>query len=858
MPTLLLATVAVATTLTTQSASQPPGHGISERFARERAAHIRDLAYDLTFLIPDELDQPVHGRTILRFSLAAARPLVLDFAQPRDRVRSVRVGGVDVAFEVRDGHLTIPASAVRAGANEVAVDFLAGNEPLNRDRDFLYTLFVPARAHRAFPCFDQPDLKARYTLTLEVPAGWQAVSNAAAVATEAGAARTRMRFGETAPIPTYLFAFAAGRFTVEAGERNGRELRLFHRETDAAKVARNRDAVFDLHAAALTWLEAYTGIPYPFGKFDFVALPSFQFSGMEHPGAVYYNANSLLLEESATQNQLLDRASVIAHETAHMWFGDLVTMRWFNDVWMKEVFANFMAAKIVNPSFPQVNHDLRFLLAHYPGAYQVDRTAGANPIRQPLANLEEAGQLYGPIIYQKAPIMMRQLEMIVGERAFRDGLREYLERYTFGNATWLDLVRILDARTPENVTAWSRAWVEERGRPEFTTTVQIERGRIARLTLAMDDSLRRRLVWPQRLRVALGYADGLREVPVYVTGRTTRVRDAEGLPAPLFVLPNAGGLGYGLFVLDETSQEHLLGHIERIGDALARGSAWVTLWDNMLERRFPPTVLFDTIARALPQEADEQNVQRVLGYAARAFWRHLTPEERVRRAPALEPMLRAGLDRAPTASAKAAWFGAFRDMVLTVDGVRWLEAVWRRQERIAGLPLAETDEIAMALELAVREVSGWREILQTQHDRIQNADRKARFAFVMPALSADPAERERAFARLRLLENRRREPWVIETLAYLNHPLRDPHARRFVRPALELLHEVQQTGDIFFPSRWIEAVLGGHQSAEAATVVRDFLGRELQYPQRLRWTILTAADELFRQMRPDQVNRSSN
>ena len=148
---------------------------------------------------------------------------------------------------------------------------------------------------------------------------------------------------------------------------------------------RNRDAIFDLHAAALTWLERYTGIPYPFGKFDFLLVPAFQFGGMEHPGAIFYNASGLLLDESATQNQQLERASVIAHETAHMWFGDLVTMRWFNDVWMKEVFANFMAAKIVNPSFPDMNHDLRFLYAHYPPAYDVDRTAGTNAIRQPLA-----------------------------------------------------------------------------------------------------------------------------------------------------------------------------------------------------------------------------------------------------------------------------------------------------------------------------------------------------------------------------------------------------------------------------------------------------------------------------------------
>jgi len=846
MSALLLATVMAAGTLTVQRAPQPPGRGIAENLARERAAHVRDLRYDLTFVIPLELAAPVQGRAILRFALAAPRPLVLDFAQPRERVRSVRVGSADVAVDLRDGHLTIPAEALSAGANEVAIDFVAGDEPLNRDREFLYTLFVPARAHRAFPCLDQPDLKARYTLTLEVPAGWQAVSNAAAVTTEPADQRTRVRFAETPPIPTYLFAFAAGRFTVETAERNGRQLRLFHRETDAAKVARNREAVFDLHAAALAWLEEYTGIPYAFGKFDFVALPSFQFSGMEHPGAVYYNANSILLEASATQNQLLDRASVIAHETAHMWFGDLVTMRWFNDVWMKEVFANFMAAKIVNPSFPQVNHDLRFLLAHYPGAYQVDRTAGANPIRQPLANLEEAGQLYGPIIYQKAPIMMRQLEMIVGEGAFRDGLREYLATYQFGNATWLDLVRMLDARTPEDITSWSRAWVEERGRPEFTTTLRVERGRIGRLTLTMGDPLRRGLVWPERLRVGLGYADGVREVPVYVTARTTRVREAEGLPAPLFVLPNVAGLGYGLFVLDEASRTYLLQRVEDVADPLTRGSAWITLWDNMLEGRITPATLLDAMVRAVPRETDEQNVQRILAYAVRAFWRHLPAEERVRRASTLESTLRAGLERAPTASAKAAWFAALRDTVLTPDGVRWLEAIWRREERIAGLPLAETDEMAMALELAVREVPAWREILQTQHDRIQNPDRKARFAFVMPALSADAAERVQAFARLRQLENRRREPWVVETLAYLNHPLRDPHARRFVRPALELLREVQQTGDIFFPTRWIDAVLGGHRSAEAAAIVRDFLGRELQYPQRLRWTILTAADELFR------------
>jgi aminopeptidase N len=532
-----------------------------------------------------------------------------------------------------------------------------------------------------------------------------------------------------------------------------------------------------------------------------------------------------------------------------MWFGNLVTMEWFSDVWMKEVFANFMAAKIVNPAFPELNHDLRFLLAHYPGAYDVDRTAGTNAIRQPLANLNEAGQMYGAIIYQKAPIMMRQLELMIGEAALRDGLREYLKKYAFGNATWLDLVAILDPRTPEDLAAWSRAWVEERGRPVFTTTVRTGARGITELTIETSDPLQRGLVWPQRLEVVLGYRGRVEKVPVTVTRPSTRVEAAAGKARPLYVLPSGGGLGYGLFVLDGDSRDYLLEHLEEIPDALTRGSAWVTLWENMLERHVAPRAFVELVLRAVPREGDEQNRQRILSYMVRAFWRFLPANERERRAPALEAMLRDGLSRAATSSQKSAWFNAYRDVTPTRPGLEWLERVWRREEKIEGLTFAETDEIAMALELAVREVPRSEEILRVQHDRTQNPDRKARMAFVMPALSADPATRERAFARFRAVENRRREPWVEESLAYLNHPLREEHARKFVTPGLELLREIQRTGDIFFPTRWTNALLGGHRSREVASTVESFLARELQYPQRLRWTVLTAADDLFRVVR---------
>lgn len=843
--------VLLATALASQSGAEPPGRGLSEALARERASIIGSLSYELVFVVPEAPDEPIQGRAILRFVLEAPHRVVIDFAEADERVRSVRGGGVELPVAFGEGHLTIPAHATRAGQNEVEIEFVAGDGPFTREPEFLYTLFVPAHAHRAFPCFDQPDLKARYSLSLDVPAGWAAVSNGAEAATESDAQRTRIQFEETQPISTYLFAFATGEFFVETAERDGRRFRMFHRETDPVRLARNRDAIFDLHASALAWLEEYTAVPYPFGKFDFVVVPSFQFGGMEHPGAILYNAERLLLEESATQNQLLGRASLIAHETSHMWFGDLVTMRWFDDVWMKEVFANFMAAKIVNPSFPEVNHDLRFLLSHYPAAYQVDRTAGTNAIRQPLSNLDEAGQLYGAIIYQKAPIAMRQLEMIVGEVPFREGLREYLDTYRFGNATWVDLVRLLDARTPENLAAWSRTWVEERGRPEFATEMSIENGRVLGLRLRVADPWQRERVWPQQLRVALGYESGVREIPAYAAEASVVVAGAEGLEQPLFVLPNGAGLGYGFFRLDVASRAYLLASIEDIADPLTRGSAWVTLWDNVLEANVEASAFLDAAVRALPAETDEQNVQQVLAYAVRAFWAHLDVDGRTRRAPALEAMLLAGVGRASTRSEKAAWFEAFRDMALTAPSLALIEGLWRRDEQIEGLPLGETDEIALALALAVREVPAWEEILRSQRDRIENPDRRARFAFVMPALSADPAVREQAFSRLTLTENRRREPWVIESLAYLNHPLRERHARRFIAPALDLLRDVQRTGDIFFPTNWANALLRGHQSSEAAAIVREFLARELDYPQRLRWTILIAADALLRVGAPE-------
>jgi len=861
MHTRILIATCCALALGCAAPDRDPEPGVARALAEERARLIRDVHYDVRFRIPAARDSAVTGTVTARFTLAEASDVVLDFRAPASHVLGVRLDGDSVEFRVTPDHVVIPRHAVRAGGERrVTVEFRSTDAALNRQDDFMYALFVPDRASTAFPVFEQPDLKARFTLSLDIPTGWSALGNgrevphepllvvgttgAAAAPARGAGERLTLRFAETEPISTYLFAFSAGRFQVEHAERDGRTLTMYHRETDAAKVARNREAIFDLHATALKWLEEYTGIPYPFGKFDFLAVPAFQFGGMEHPGAIWYRADGLFLDPTATRNQELGRASLIAHETAHMWFGDLVTMRWFNDVWMKEVFANFMAAKIAGPSFPDINLDLRFFQAHHPSAYGVDRTEGANPIRQELENLREAGSLYGAIIYQKAPVVMKQLEQLVGEPTMREGLRRYLAQHKFGNATWPDLIAILDELSTEDLATWSRAWVEEPRRPRITA-----RWSDSGIVVAQRDPIPARgLRWTQPIVLAVGRGDS-------VAVHRVALREAQTflpLPersAPRFILPGADGVGYGRFILDSASRMALVAGVGALRDPVHRAVAWQTLYEEMLDGALAPHVLLDAGLGALATEREELVQLQVLGMVRGVYWRFLGDSARRALAPRVESVLWRELDRAPTAGRKGAFFGAIAGMTLTAEGTARLERIWAQRETPRGLPLQEQQYIGLAEGLALRGVPNADAILDAQLARVTNPDRQQRMRFMRAALSADVRVRDSLFRTFAQVEDRRRESWVLDAMGAMNHPLRSAEALPNVRASLDLVLEIQQTGDIFFPLRWLNATLDGHQSIEAAEAVQRFLAEHPDYPPRLRGKVLQAADDLYRAAR---------
>jgi aminopeptidase N len=826
--------------------------GVTWDLANERAQNISALTYQLFFDIPEEMNKPIPAKVEIALHLKDnSTPLQLDFKVYQENIQKIMVNQKVIPIDFLEGHIVINPMYLNVGNNKIQIEFIAGNQSLNRNSDFLYTLLVPDRAATLFPCFDQPNLKARFSLTLQIPKNWDASGNGMLIKSTTNGLKKTLVYKETLPISTYLFAFAAGKFQRLTKEKKGRKMSMLYRETDSLKVAQNMDKIFDLHATSVLWLEDYTQIPMPFEKLDFVLLPGFQYGGMEHVGNIFYKESALILDESATDNQKLARARLIAHETAHYWFGDLVTMNWFNDVWLKEVFANFMAAKAVNPDFPEVNHELSFLLSHHPTAYSEDRSGGSHPIQQNLENLKDAGSLYGGIIYQKAPIVMRQLEKLMGAAAFQKGLQQYLKDFSYANATWDDLIFILDELTPVSLKVWSNVWVKEPGMPHILSTVSTdEDGYMKEFTIQQLKTSHSGQYWQQETEIALFYADTIIKIPVVLNGSKTQIPVTQKLKKPLAILPNASAIGYGYFQLDTPSLSTFLNGSLTVKDELIRGAIRIALQEELIHKKITGEDFISYLLISLEKEKESLNRQLLLSQLNQVFWSFLSDEQRSIYTPKIEKLLWELMNESTSVSAKAAYFSSYRDLAISPEATQKLYDIWSGKNKISGLPVSEQQMIDLAATLALLLPQQAGEIIDSQLMKTLNPDRKKRLKYLQPFLSADIRVRDTAFESLFETENRGVEPWVVDAVRYLNHPLRAKESTHYITPSLELLEEIQKTGDIFFPRQFITAVISGHQSPTAAYYVKKFLLEHPNFPYRLKNKVLMAADLLLATQKP--------
>ena len=840
--------------------------GVSLQLARERAATVSNISYELSFIIPENIEMPVVGNAVIRFDYTGTGDLQLDFQPAADNLpKTVSINGKTSKTQYCNEHIIIPRAHLFRGSNTVAISgFVADDKTLNRHEDYLYTLFVPDRARSVFPCFDQPDMKARFTLTLTIPQGWKAISNAPMESESIVKAlgkrqkvkpqmRTVCRYGTSDLLPTYLFSFTAGVFEKQTVVEDGYEIEGLYRRQTAEKEAQ-LPVVFKEIAHSIKWLEQYTGIAQPFRKYGFVVLPGYQFGGMEHPGAIQLNELRIFLRNNPTDDEELSRLNLIAHETSHLWFGDLVTMKWFDDVWTKEVFANFMADKIARQQFPDINHRLSFIKSHYPLALATDRTAGTHPIQQPLENLNGAGLLYGNIIYHKAPIMMQKLEELIGEDALRRGLQAYLASHAYDNATWDDLIACFEKESPDShVGEFSRVWVKEGGLP----TIGYEKHKAANsgknsgmllttVTVSETDDSHRNLHWQQTFSWGLAdvgtAGDTWQDVSVHAVDlQAAATADIHGGSdsgkADVASIPNINGDGYGRFVLADDDARHMMGNWHRLADT-QRLAAIMTMYENHLMHRISADSLFESLSNGLIHEENQLVASMCISYC-RELLPHLDAQRRLRAETRLIdcaenhklPSLRLQAKRIVSTTA------------ITTKATYYIYKLWKSQDHTA---MTERDYMEMSYHLAQLMPHKYDEIRQQQREQLTNADLISEYDFVVRACHPDTAAREQLFRDLLKAENRRTEPYAAAALRLLNSEKYEPQSNKYIVPALDILEEIQRTGDIFFPSDWLTALLAGHHSQQAKTIVQQWMQTH-RLPETLQRKLNEKAYHLLQQ-----------
>jgi aminopeptidase N len=866
---LLGITFITATCLITMNAeaieSALPDSGVARELARARTATISEVRYVLRFeLAPGGGALKGYEEIRLRWQASAA-PIVLDFrdldAQGQTiegKVSNVIINGQPLnQLRQHNGHLVLPAAAFKDGENLITLQFetasATAGRPLIRyvDRDdgseYLYTLFVPMDASLAFPCFDQPDLKARFTLDITTPESWQVIANTLPndEVERRQPGQVRRTFPETAPISTYLFAFAAGPFKQLSGNAGQLRTRLFVRQSKLQRAQEEWPEVQRLTHAGLAHFVSFFGHEFPFTKYDQVLLPGFAFGGMEHAGATFLREDAILFRTTPTKGDQLNRASLVLHELAHQWFGDLVTMRWFDDLWLKEGFANYMAYHALAAIYDEREMWKRFYQRHKPLAYGIDATPGTTPIYQEVLNLKDAKSAYGAIVYQKAPSLLRALSFQIGADKFRAGVQLFLRKHAYNNAAWSDLIQAFEQSAQQPLSAWANAWVKQRGMPQVEAVWSCNaKGKLEHFELKQRDALGAGQRWPIKTQLLLGYADGsTQRLPAQFASASAPVKEAIGQPCPAFVFGNAEDYGYGRFLLDARSRQEVAARVSQISDGFLRTLLWGALWETVREAEMPPEEFLKLVLQALPQEHDEELAASLLSQAATAYQRYLSPAQQTALAAEFEAVCFAQLQQAADLGLRITYYRAYRAIASTAQARQQLKALLAGKLSIPGMELKQLDRWRIVTKLLASRDAEAESLLAAERQRDASDDGRKQ-AYIAEAARAEAATKQRYFNDY-LHNPQIAEDWIEGSLAPFNTARQSALTLPYLKPALAALPQIKRTRKIFFTLAWLNAFIGGQQSPAALAQVRAFLrATKLDRDQELK--VLEVLDELER------------
>lgn len=842
--------------LVSPALAQDPGPGIARELASARAGYISDVRYQLDFDLVENSDT-VRGEAIVSFTLPdgslPVQPVVLDF--DGHELEEVLVNGVPQKVRLVHNHIVVTTENLDPGRNQFRARFASRVAPTGtplsvfrdkvRGEEFLYTLVVPADAHRLFPCFDQPDIKAIVDLRLTVPPNWVAIANSAAKDGEPHIqpdGRKRYEFEDTPRLSTYLVAFAAGPFSEVIGPvAGGNKMRLFVRRS--ALNGLEASSLFSMHQRSVRWLERYFDQPYPFGKLDIVLVPGFPYGGMEHAGAIFYRESALFFDHAPTQSELVRRSTLIYHEVSHQWFGNLVTMRWFDDLWLKEGFATFVGYQLLDALEPERNAWLRFQQRVKPTAYRVDATHGTTPVYQELPNLADAKSAYGPIVYNKAPAVLRELHERLGPKEFRNGVRLFLSRHAYQNATWSDLVDALQRASGRDLGRWSERWILTAGMPRVSVDWSSNAdGEIDRFEILQEAVQGGAGAWPLRVEMLWVEASGeTRMVEIETDQARTALTDVVGQREPACVLLNPRDVAYGQFVLDPKSQQYCLRQLASETDPLRRAVALGSLFDSVREAELAPARLAELLIDLLAAERDPLTQASLLGPLSTILRRYLHEADRRRLTTAVVTTLMAGLHE----GREGLELQTFRFLARqsAADSVLALcRELLAERSPVPGLELGQQDRyLALAALIAAGQAGKWRDAMTGA----KTPSGAAKYAFTAQAAGADAGTKQRYFETY-LQPGEPPEQWMQASLANFHWQGQGELTLPYLRKALDQVHWVKANRKIFFMPAWINAFVNGHSDPEALRIVEEFLTDHPDLAPDIRLKILQSVDGLRR------------
>ena len=612
-----------------------PGTNLTRDEARERAALVRvdDYTIDLDLTAGDTT---FVSDTTVRFSCTTpGAATFIDLIAPAVREVTLNGQALDPADVFDGARVTLPGLAAENTLRVVAdAAYMNTGEGLHRfvdpvdDEVYLYSQFEVADARRVFTCFDQPDLKGRFTFRVTAPEHWRVISNSPTPDPEpSGEGAATWRFATTPVLPTYVTAVVAGPYRGGTGELTSSDGRTIPLGVYCrASLAEHLDAeeVMDVTRRGFAHYEQTFDRAYPFEKYDQIFVPEFNAGAMENAGAVTFLEN-YVFRSKPTGAMVERRALTILHELAHMWFGDLVTMRWWDDLWLNESFAEYTSTHCQVEATRWESAWTTFLAMEKAWAYRQDQLPSTHPIVAEINDLADVEVNFDGITYAKGASVLKQLVAWVGRDAFEAGLRTYFTEHAWGNTELTDLLRHLEATSGRDLGDWSRQWLEQAGVNTLRPQVQVAPdGTIAQLTVLQEAPAEHPHLRPHRLVVS-GYdddGDG-RLVRVWrseldVDGAATPVPEAAGRPLPQILLVNDEDLAYAKVRLDEASLAAATRRLSEIADPLPRSLIWSAAWDMARDAETAPRDYVDLVAGNVAAEHDSSVVLSLLRQAASA------------------------------------------------------------------------------------------------------------------------------------------------------------------------------------------------------------------------------------------------